>query len=106
MPRYLILAKFTPSEIASRRRSYAEAEADARSVWESVGGTVEAWYTGSPADAWDVVGVVIVPSDALFAVANAMIASGGIWRSDFMELRTSEEADTAMAGFPQFHPPT
>ena len=68
-------------------------------MWASVGGKVEAWFHGAAADDWDVVAIVNVESEALFAVANAMVGSGGLERSSFMELRTSAEADAAIAAF-------
>jgi hypothetical protein len=101
----MLFAKVQPAELASRTAAgFAAGEEAARQIWASVGGTVEAWFNGVAADDWDVIAVVTVDRDALYAVANAMVRSGVLDRADFVEIRTSKEADDALAAFPALRP--
>lgn len=107
MPRYMLFAKFQPAELAARTAAgFAAGEEAGREIWASVGGTVEAWFSGVAADDWDTIAIVTVDKDALYAVANAMVRSGVLVRSDFVEIRTSKEADDVLAAYPAFRPPS
>lgn len=98
MPRYMLFAKFTAAELAARTAAGpAASEVGFAQVWGAVDGTIEHWWWGTAADSWDVVAVVNASSDAIFAVANAVVSAGAIERADFMELRTSEEAVKALS---------
>lgn len=106
MPRYLVIADLRPAGLTARRSDGFKTGAHAiAATWASVGGSVERTYYTVSAE-WDVVGIVTVPSsDSICAVASAVMASGVAEQVDATELRTGDEADTALAIGAQYVPP-
>ena len=96
MPRYAVFGKFTAEALAAiRDAGYQSREAPTRALYESVGGTLEAYYMLSSGD-WDALHIVTLPdADAAFALYKVAMSSGGAERALVQELRTLAEADAA-----------
>lgn len=99
MARFFIAAKWNGAGAAGARSDgFAKRAENTRTVWESLGGTVECVYFGSATSEWDVVTIVDgITSDHIQAVASMVMASGTVVSGTAMELRTGEEADSAIA---------
>ena len=95
MARYFCSAKMTPEGVAGLRAGgYAKRSADLRTIWESVGASVESvFYPLTPE--WTVVLIVNASSDDVFSVWSRACANSTTERGDAIEIRTGEEADAA-----------
>lgn len=99
MPRYMVTAKLTNEGLAgSIADGWKQREATSRAAWESVGATMEAYYLAAATDPWDVVTIVSAPNtDAVYALAAAVVASGAASSGTCIELRTADEADAVLS---------
>lgn len=107
MPRFMVTAKLTNTGLAgSIADGWMQREESSRVAWASVGATMEAYYVAAATDPWDVVTIVSAPSsDAVFALAGAVVASGSASGGLCIELRTSEQADAARGLQPAYRVP-
>jgi uncharacterized protein with GYD domain len=106
MPIFEISGKYTAAAHAAvRQAGYASREAAGRKMVEELGGTLLSWYwVFSPER--DFVAVCDLPSgDALFAMGSIGESSGAFVRSFGFELRTSEQAQAAIAPETSWRPP-
>jgi uncharacterized protein with GYD domain len=106
MPIFEISGKYTAAAHAAvRQAGYASREAAGRKMVEELGGTLLSWYWVSSPER-DFVAVCDVPSsDALFAMGSIGDSSGAFVRAFGVELRTSEQAQAAIAPQTSWRPP-
>lgn len=105
MPKYLVFGKYTPEALqAVRKAGYSSRIPQMRSVYESVGGTLE-WVMFPDHTDWDYVGLAEATGDGAFAVGSMAAATGVISRTAAHELRTAEEIDTIISRTIAYTPP-
>lgn len=105
MPRYLTLTKYTPDALAAvRKEGYTSRVQNLRTLMESVGGSLESLYF-MPSAQWDFVAINNCDSDAAFAILSLGSSSKVVERVEMYELKTGEEADSAVARQMQYRPP-
>ncbi len=106
MPIFEISGKYTAAAHAAvREAGYATREAAGRKMIEELGGKLLSWYwVFSPER--DFVATCEAPSsDAIFAMGSVGDSSGAFVRSSGVELRTSEQAQAAIAQRTSWRPP-
>lgn len=98
MPVLAVSAKYTPEALAAvRKAGYASREPAIKSMIEQFDGKFLAVYWPLSPD-WDFVALAELPStDDAFAIQSFGDATGAFLRSQYTELRTSAEADAAIA---------
>ena len=106
MPIFALNGKYTPEALAAvRKAGFASREPQMKSMAEQFGGTVVAVYWPATPD-WDFVCLADLPSaDDAYAVASFSNASGSFLRVQATQLRTSAEADAAIARQLNWTPP-
>ena len=106
MPVFALSAKYTPETLAAvRKAGYASREPALKSLVEQFDGKFLAVYWTSSPD-WDFVAIAELPSaDNAFAMQSFGDATGALQRSQYTQLRTSAEADAAIARQVDWTPP-
>ena len=102
VPRYLVLNKLSAEGIAATTKAgFVSRQAVVENMWRNAGGRLEAWYHGPSSAEYDLVAIVNVPStDTLYAITNGTLSNGSVARCTTIELRSSEEAEAAVARTP------
>ena len=106
MPLFAINSKYTPETLAAaRKEGLAHREAAAKAIIEQLGGKLLAFYWLSSPD-WDYLGIgEFASADDPYALVSMAMASGAFQRSQVTPLRTSAEADAAIARQLNWTPP-
>ena len=106
MPTFAISAKYTPDALAAIRKSgHASREAVSKKMIESIGGTFVAMYWHSSPE-WDQTVIAeLANADDAYAINSMGMASGIALRTQTQQLRTSSEADAAIARQLTWTPP-
>ena len=106
MPKFALSSKYTPEALAAvREAGYASREAVMKSITEQLGGKLLSQYWISSPD-YDFVAIAELPSaDDAFALLSMSDAGGASVRNRAIELRTSAEADAAIAKQLTWTPP-
>lgn len=106
MPLFALSAKYTPEALAAvRKAGFASREPQMKSIPEQFGGKLIAVYWPASPD-WDFVLLAELPSaDDAYAVMSFGSSTGSFLKSQATQLRTSAEADAAIARQLNWTPP-
>lgn len=106
MPTFAVSAKYTPEALAAvRKAGFASREPMMKSMAEQFGGKFLTVYWPASGD-WDFVAIAELPSvDDAYAMVSFSNATGSFQKSQATQLRSSAEADAAIARQLQWTPP-
>ena len=105
MPTFALSGKYTPEALAAvRKDGFASREAAVKTLVESLGGKLVAFYWPLSAE-WDLTAIVeLSSSDDAYAIGS-MSLSSVMQRGQAIELRSSAEADATIARQLNWKPP-
>jgi uncharacterized protein with GYD domain len=103
---FAIAPKYTPETLAAvRKAGFASREPAMKALAEQFGGKFVAVYWLASPD-WDYVSLIDLPSaDNVYAIMSFDFASGAFLKGNATQLRTSAEADAAIARQLTWTPP-
>ena len=107
MPIFEISGKYTAeAHAAVRKAGYPSREAAGRQMIESLGGKLLSWYWVASPERDFVATCELPSSDALYVMGSVGESSGAFVRTSGIEVRTSEQAQAAIAQHPTWSPPS
>lgn len=106
MPTFALSGKYTAEALAAvREAGFVSREPQMQAVVEQMGGKFLAVYWPASPD-WDFVVLCDLPNaDAAYAMVSFSNASGTFLKTQAVQLRTSAEADSAIAPQVEWTPP-